>query len=153
MCACFTIRLKLYLYISWNTYKKLKKCLFFRGESSGVKIHLALGIYIRFCCTSCKQRWLKMRYFNTCHLNLYYFFRFNHHYKLMHSIKWMVQKLDLYWFEYFLFRIITRFWLLFWRSCKLSSCINPVLDPYSFIKGIKKTQSLSYFYQMNCDII
>lgn len=80
-------------------------------------------------------------------------FKFNHHYKWMHSIKWMMQKLDLYWFEYVLFRIITRFRLLFWRLCKLSSCINPVLDPYFFIEGIKKTQSVRYFYQINCDKI
>lgn len=71
----------------------------------------------------------------------------------MHSIKWMVQKLVLYWFEYFLFRIKTRFRLLFWRLCKLSSCINPVLDPYFCIKGIKKTQSLRFFHQINCDKI
>lgn len=67
LCACFTIRLKFYLYISWKT----KKSVYFCGEASGVKIDLALGIYIWFCCTSCKHRWLKMRYFNTRHWNLY----------------------------------------------------------------------------------
>lgn len=71
----------------------------------------------------------------------------------MHLLKRMVQKLDLYCFKYSLFQTINIFWLLLWRLCKFSSCINPVLDPNFFIRGIKKTQSLRFFYQINCDKI
>lgn len=54
LCVCFIICLKLYFYILWNIYKKLKKCIFFCGELFGVKIYLVFGIYIRFCCIFCK---------------------------------------------------------------------------------------------------
>lgn len=43
LCACFMIHLNFVHYIPKNNYIKLKKCLFFRGETPGVNIYLALG--------------------------------------------------------------------------------------------------------------
>lgn len=146
----------MYLYISWNTYIKLNESFFFLGETPVVKIVLAYGSYMivnMILLQILQTPLIKGSLFQITSFLSILIFRFNHNYEYMHLLKRMVQKLDLYCFKYSLFQTINIFWLLLWRLCKFSSCINPVFDPNFFIRGIKKTQSLRFFYQINCDKI
>lgn len=96
---------------------------------------------------------IKDALFQHTSLKSIFIFRFHHPYELLHTKKNNGAEIRSLLVLIFLFRTLTRFLLLFWRLCKRSSCINPILGPYFFTRSIKKTQSLRYFYQINCDKI
>lgn len=72
-CACFVIQIKFVPLHILKYLHQTKRFFFFLGETPVVKIVLACGMWIWFCCKSCKHRWLKVPYFNTRHFYLYWF--------------------------------------------------------------------------------